>query len=73
MSPVIRSGQNHRARHNGKGEEDKVDREEVGRKHQGIGRLGLCQVPEGSGEQKKVEDAGCEVICGASMDLAVKG
>ena len=65
MSPVIRSGQNHLARHNGKGEEDKVDREEVGRKHQGIGRLGLCQVPEGSGEQGKMKETGCEIICGA--------
>ena len=36
-------------------------------------RLGVRQVPEGSGEQRKLEETGCEVICGASATLAVKG
>ena len=31
------------------------------------------QVPEGSGEQGKIEETGCEVICGAPTTLAVKG
>ena len=31
------------------------------------------QVPEGSGEQGKMEEAGCEIICGASTTLAVEG
>ena len=35
-------------------------------------RPGVRQVPEGSGEQRKMEDTGCEVICGAHMTLAVK-
>ena len=32
-----------------------------------------CQVLEGSVEQKKMEETGCEVICGAPTTLAVKG
>ena len=40
-------------------------RKEVGRQHQGMGRPGVRQVPEGSGEQGKMEETGCEIICGA--------
>ena len=47
--------------------------EEVGRQHQGIDRPGVQQVPEGSGEQGKMEETGCEIICGAPVTLAVKG
>ena len=36
-------------------------------------RLGVSQVPEGSGKQKKIKKTGCEVICGAPTTLAVKG
>ena len=36
-------------------------------------RPGVRQVPEGSGEQGKVEKTGCKIICGAPMTLAVKG
>ena len=28
-------------------------------------RPGVCQVPEGSREQGKMEETGCEIICGA--------
>ena len=31
------------------------------------------QVPEGSGEQGKLEKTGCKIICGAPKTLAVKG
>ena len=34
---------------------------------------GVRQVPEGSGEQGKMEKTGCEIICGAPTTLAVKG
>ena len=34
---------------------------------------GVCKVLEGSGEQRKMEETGCEVICGAPMTLEVKG
>ena len=47
--------------------------EEVGRQHQGIDRPGVRQVPEGSGEQGKMEKTGCEIICCAQMTFAVKG
>ena len=39
--------------------------EEVGRQYQGMDRPGNLQVPEGSGEQTKMEETGCEIICGA--------
>ena len=41
--------------------------------HQGMDRPGVRQVPEGSGEQGKVEKSGCKIICGAPTTLAVKG
>ena len=41
--------------------------------HQGMDRPGVRQVPEGSGEQGKMEKIVCHVICGASTTLAVKG
>ena len=48
--------------------------EEEGRKqHQGMDRPGVRQVPEGSGEQGKIEEIGCEIICGAPTTVAVKG
>ena len=47
--------------------------EGVGRQHQGMDRPGVCRVPEGSGEPGKMEETGCEIICGAPMTLVVKG
>ena len=46
--------------------------EEVGRQHQGMDRPGVRQVPEGSGEQGKMEQTGYEIICDAPATLAVK-
>ena len=34
---------------------------------------GVCQVPESSGEQCKMEETGSEVISGIPMTLEVKG
>ena len=51
--PIIRSGQNHLARHSERGKKTKQTEEEVGRQHQGMDRPGVRQVPEGSGEQGK--------------------
>ena len=48
-------------------------KKEVGRQHQGMDRPGVRQVPEGSGEQGKMEETGREIICGAPTTLAVKG
>ena len=47
--------------------------EEVGRQHQGMDRPGVLQDPEGSREQRKMEETGCEVICWAQTTLEVKG
>ena len=44
----------------------------MGRQHQGMERPGVRQVTGGSGEQGKMEEAGCEIICGAPTILAVK-
>ena len=63
--PFIRSGQNHLARHSERGKKTRQTKEEVGRQHQGMDRPGVRQVPEGSGEQGKMEETGCEIICGA--------
>ena len=46
---------------------------EVGRQHQGMDRPGVREVPEGSGEQGKMEETSCEIICGTPTTLAVKG
>ena len=59
----------------GGGEEREKTRqteEEGGRQHQGVDSPGLRQVPEASGEQRKMEEAGCENICSAPTTLAVK-
>ena len=69
----IRSGQDHLARHSEKGKKTRQTEEEVGRQHQGMDRPGVCQVPEGSVEQAKIGETGCEIICGAPTTLAVKG
>ena len=44
----------------------------VGRQHQEMDRLGVRKVPEGSGEQGKMEETSCKIIGGAPTTLAVK-
>ena len=73
MFPIIRSDQNHLARHSERGKKTRRTKEEVGRQHHGMDRPGVRQVPEGSGEQGKMEKTGCKIICGAPTTLAVKG
>ena len=68
--PFVKSGQNHLARHSERGEKTRRTKEEVGR--QGMDRPGVRQVPEGSGEQGKMEKTGCKIICGAPTTLAVE-
>ena len=70
---MIRSSQNHLARHSERGKKKRQIEEEVGRQHQGMDRPGVRQVPEGSGEQRKMEKTGCKIICGAPSLLIVKG
>ena len=45
----------------------------MGGQHQGMDTPRVRQVPEGSGEQGKIEKTGCKIICGAPTTLAVKG
>ena len=71
--PFIRSGQNYLARHSERGKKTRQTEEEVGRQHREMDRPAVCQVPEGSGEQGKMEESGCEIICGAPATVAVKG
>ena len=44
----------------------------MGRQHQGMDRPAVRQVPEGSGEQGKMEKTGCKIIRGAPTTLAAK-
>ena len=71
--PFIRSGQNHLASHSERGKKTRRTKEEAGRQHQGMDRPGVRQVPEGSGEQGKMEKTVCKIVCGAPTILAVKG
>ena len=72
--PFIGSGRNHLARHRESGKTRQREKE-VGRQHQGMDRPGVRQDPEGSGEEteRKMEETGSEVICGAPTTLVVKG
>ena len=71
--PFIKSGQNHLARHSEREKKTRQTEEEAGRQHQEMDRPGVRHVPEGSGEQGRMEETGCEIICGAPTILAVKG
>ena len=69
--PFIQSGQSHLARHSEREKKTRQIEEEVGRQHQGMDMPGVRQVPEGSGEQRKLEETGGEIICCAPTTLAV--
>ena len=71
MSPVHRVWPKPSCNAQRKGEEDKADKD-AGREHQEMDRPGARQVSEDSEEQGKIEDTGCEIICGAQMTLAIK-
>ena len=73
MSPVHQVCPKHLARHSERRKKTRQTEEEVGRQHEGMDRPGVRQVPEGSGEQEKMEKTGCKIICGAPTTLAVKG
>ena len=51
---------------------DRQAEKEVGRQSLGMDRPGVHKVPEGSGEQRKMEETGREVISGAQTTPAVK-
>ena len=56
-----------------KGEEDKADKGRDDKTTSGNGQAWSSPSPKGSGEHRKMEETGCEIICGAQMTLAVKG
>ena len=70
--PFIKSGQNHLARHSERGKKTWQEEEEAGKQHQGMDKPGVRQVPEGSGQQRKMEETGWKIFCGAPTTLAVK-
>ena len=70
---LSRSGQNHLSRNSKRGKKTRQTKEEIRRQHQEMDRARFEQVPEGSGEQGKLEKTGCKIICGASKTLSVKG
>ena len=73
MSPIHQVWPNHFARHSERGKKTRQTEEKVGRQHQEMDRPGVNQVPEGSGEQRKMEETGCEIICGVPTTFVVKG
>ena len=72
-SPIHQVLPNHLARYSERGKKTRQTEKEVGRQHQAMDRPGVGQVPEGSGEQGKMEETGCEIICGAPTTRAMKG
>ena len=73
VSRFIRPGQNYLSKHSEGGKKTRQIEEEVGRQHQGMDRPGVRQVPEGNGEQGKMPETGCEIICGAPTTPADNG
>ena len=72
LFPFIRSGQNHLARHSERGMKTRQTEVEVGRQYQGMDGPGVQQVPQGNGEQGKMEKTACKIICCAQTTLTVK-
>ena len=54
--PVIRSGQNHLARHSERGKKTRQTEKDVKRQHQGLDKPRVLQVPDNSAEQRKMEN-----------------
>ena len=73
MSPIHQVWPKHFARHSERGKKTRQTEEEVGRQHQGMDTPGISQVTNSSGEQGKMEETGCEIICGAPTTFAVEG
>ena len=63
----------HQVWHSEKGKKARQTGKEVGRQHQGIDRPRVCQVPKGSGQQRKMKKTGFGVFCGATTTPTVKG
>ena len=64
--PFIRSGQNHLARHSEREKEDKADRGRGGKTTSGNGLAWRSPSPRGQWRTGKMEETGCEIICGGT-------
>ena len=64
MSPVHQVWSKYLARHSERGKKTRQTEKEVGRQHQGMDMGGVCQVQDGSGEPRKMEETGCVAIKG---------
>ena len=76
MSPVPQVRTNRLVRHSERGKKTKKTKKrkkKTVKRHQRMDRPGGSQVTEGNRERGKMEETGCEVICGALKTLAVKG
>ena len=60
-------------RHSDSGKKKRQTEKEVGRQNEGKDRPRVRKVQEGGKEQRKMEETGCEVICGAPTTPNVKG
>ena len=71
--PFIRSGQNHLAGHSEIGKKTRQTEKKEVERQQGIDRPGEFGKSQSTVENReKMEETGCEVICGAPATLAVK-
>ena len=59
--------------HSEKRKKTRQTEKEVERQHQGMNRPRIHQVQESSGNKRKMEETGCEVICLPQGPPAVKG
>ena len=69
----IMSSQNSLAKHSERGKKTRQTEEKVERQHQGMDRPGVHQVQEGSEEQRKMEETGCEIMCGVPTTITANG
>ena len=53
------------------GKKSRQTEEGVGRQYQGMDWPGVRHVTEDNGEQGKMEETGCKIICGSPTTLAV--
>ena len=67
---LIRFGQNNVARPRERGKNTRQTEEEEGTQHQEMDRTGVRKDEDITG---KMEECGCQIICGAPTTLAVKG
>ena len=71
--PFIRCGQNHLARYGERGKKTRQTEEEVGRQIREWTGLEFAKSQRAVENREKLEETGCEVICGAPTTLAVEG